>query len=220
MPRKIRSFPTWPSYSKQEVSAVSSVLKSNQVNYWTGTQCRDFEKEFCTWTGSKHSIALSNGSVALELALKTLNLTQNDEVIVTPRSFIASVSSVITVGAKPVFADVDLHTGNLTAETINKKITKKTKAIICVHLGGLPCEMDEIMKLARKNNIYVIEDCAQAHGAEYKGRSVGTIGDIGAWSFCQDKIITTGGEGGMITTDNKLLWKQMWTYKDHGNHRH
>ncbi len=207
---------TWPVFSKEEINKVSKILTSGKVNYWTGEECKKFEKEFSNWTKSKFSIAVSNGTVALDLALTALDLGAEDEVIVSPRSFIASVSSVVSIGANPVFADIDISTGNLSAETISKKITKRTKAIICVHLGGLPCEMTKIMSLARQHNLFVIEDCAQAHGAIYKGRSVGTIGDIGAWSFCQDKIITTGGEGGMITTNNKHLWKKMWSYKDHG----
>ena len=213
---KTRSLPSWPDFSAEEIKKVSQVLRSNKVNYWTGNECRNFENEFRLWSDSEYSIALSNGTVALDLALIALDLKKEDEVIVTPRSFIASVSSVVSVGANPVFADVDLKTGNITAETIEKRITKKTKAIICVHLGGLPCEMDDIMKLAKKNNLFVIEDCAQAHGAKYKGKSVGSIGHIGAWSFCQDKIMTTGGEGGMVTTNSKKLWSLMWAYKDHG----
>ncbi|HBI50083.1 MAG TPA: aminotransferase, partial [Moraxellaceae bacterium] len=139
-----------------------------------------------------------------------------DEVIVTPRSFIASVSTVANAGAIPVFADVDNNTGNISATTIAPKITDKTKAIICVHLAGWPCDMDEIMALAKQHNLWVIEDCAQAHGAKYKGKPVGSIGHVGAWSFCQDKIMTTGGEGGMVTTNDKALWQKMWEYKDHG----
>ncbi len=214
--KMIRNLQNWPCYSKEEINAVTNVLNSNKVNYWTGEQSKLFEKEFAKWSGSKFSIALSNGTVALELALRGLDIKAGDEVIVTPRSFIASASAVVSVGARPVFSDVDLLSGNLSSINIEKVLTKKTKAIICVHLGGLPCEMDEIMKLARKNNIYVIEDCAQAHGASYKGKGVGSIGDVGAWSFCQDKIMTTGGEGGMVTTNNKSLWKKMWSYKDHG----
>ena len=214
--KMIRNLQNWPCYSKEEINAVTNVLNSNKVNYWTGEQSKLFEKEFAKWSGSKFSIALSNGTVALELALRGLDIKAGDEVIVTPRSFIASASAVVSVGARPVFSDVDLLSGNLNSINIEKVLTKKTKAIICVHLGGLPCEMDEIMKLARKNNIYVIEDCAQAHGASYKGKGVGSIGDVGAWSFCQDKIMTTGGEGGMVTTNNKSLWKKMWSYKDHG----
>ena len=216
MDSKISSLPVWPSYSKEEIKKVENVLASGKVNYWTGNECKNFESEFSDWSNSRYSIALSNGTVALDIALRSLGLKKNDEVIVTPRSFIASVSSVVGIGAKPVFADIDLLTGNLTAATIEPKISKKTKAIICVHLGGLPCEMDQIMSLARKYGIFVIEDCAQAHGARYRGKSVGTIGDIGAWSFCQDKIMSTGGEGGMVTSNNKELWKKMWSYKDHG----
>ncbi len=208
--------PSWPVFSPQEIKAVSKILISSKVNYWTGNEGKLFEKEFSSWTGAKYSIALSNGTVALDLALKALDIKKEDEVIVTPRSFIASASSVVNSGAKPVFSDVDPASGNIAAKYIAKKITKKTKAIICVHLGGMPCEMDSIIKLANEHNLFVIEDCAQAHGAKYKGRSVGSIGDIGTWSFCQDKIMTTGGEGGMVTTNNKKLWNKMWSYKDHG----
>jgi len=206
----------WPNFSKAEIQAVQKVLLSNNVNYWTGEECKKFEKEYSKWSNSAYAIALSNGTVALDLALKAVKIKKGDEVIVTPRSFIASVSSVVQSGATPIFADVDKRTGNLSSETIIKKITKNTKAIICVHLGGIPCEMDPIMDLAQQHKIYVIEDCAQAHGARYKGKSVGSIGDIGAWSFCQDKIMTTGGEGGMVTTNSEAFWKSMWSFKDHG----
>ena len=208
--------PTWPAFSSEEVSAVSQILSSSRVNYWTGNEGKKFEKEFSSWSGAKYSIALSNGTVALDLALIALDIKKGDEVIVTPRSFIASASSVVNTGARPVFSDIDPLSGNITSEHIKKKITKKTKAIICVHLGGMPCEMDNIIRLAKRYNLFVIEDCAQAHGAKYKGRSVGSIGDVGAWSFCQDKIMTTGGEGGMVTTNDKNLWKKMRSYKDHG----
>ena len=209
-------FSPWPSFSKDEAKLISDVLISNKVNYWTGNKVKQFENDFSKWTGAKYSIALSNGTAALDIAIKALDINKNDEVIVTPRTFIASVSSVCNVGAKPIFADIDLDSGNITAESILKVITKKTKAIICVHLGGWPCDMDPIMKIARKNKIKVIEDCSQAHRAIYKGRSVGIYGDISTWSFCQDKIITTGGEGGMVTTNNKKFWDIMWSYKDHG----
>lgn len=209
-------FSPWPSFTKEEADAVSSVILSNKVNYWTGQECRLFEKEFAEWSNSNYAIALTNGTVALDLALIALGVGPGDEVIVTPRSFIASVSCVVNVGATPVFADVDLNSGNISADTIAPKITSKTKAIICVHLAGFPCDMDSIMDLARLHDIYVIEDCAQAHGAKYKGKSVGSIGHIGAWSFCQDKIMTTGGEGGMVTTNDESLWRRMWEFKDHG----
>ncbi|UYM16416.1 DegT/DnrJ/EryC1/StrS family aminotransferase [Endozoicomonas euniceicola] len=209
-------FSPWPSFTEEEADAVSKTLLSNKVNYWTGMVCREFEREFSLFTGSNYSIALANGSVALELALKALDINVGDEVIVTSRTFIASASSIMTAGATPIFADVDRDSQNVTAETIRKVLTVKTKAIICVHLAGWPCEMDDIMALAAEHNLFVIEDCAQAHGAHYKGRSVGSIGHIGSWSFCQDKIMTTGGEGGMVTTNDESLWKKMWAYKDHG----
>ncbi|MCR8922133.1 DegT/DnrJ/EryC1/StrS aminotransferase family protein [Dasania sp. GY-MA-18] len=206
----------WPSFSQEESDAVSRVLLSNKVNYWTGQEGRQFEKEFADFSDSEYAIAVANGTVALDLALYGLGVSSGDEVIVTSRTFLASASAVVTCGATPVFADVDINSQNITADSIREVMTNKTKAIICVHLAGLPCEMDEIMALAKENGVFVIEDCAQAHGAMYKGRSVGSIGDVGAWSFCQDKIMTTGGEGGMVTTNNKALWEKMWAYKDHG----
>lgn len=209
-------FSPWPSFSQEETDAVSNVLLSNKVNYWTGQEGRLFEKEFANFSDSKHAIAVANGTLALDLALVGLNIGKGDEVIVTSRTFLASVSSIVTCGARPVFADVDLNSQNITAETIIPVLSSKTKAIICVHLAGMPCEMDEIMALADKYNLFVIEDCAQAHGSQYKGRSVGSIGHVSAWSFCQDKVMTTGGEGGMVTTNDELLWKKMWAYKDHG----
>ena len=210
------SFSSWPSFTAEEADAVSQTLLSNKVNYWTGNECREFEKDFADWVGTNYSIALANGTLALELALKGLGIGAGDEVIVTPRTFIASISCVVNVGAIPVFADVDLNSGNITAETISKVATSKTKAIIPVHLGGFPCDMDPIMDFAKKYGLKVIEDCAQAHGARYKGRSVGSIGHVGAWSFCQDKIMTTGGEGGMVTTNDPDVWAKMWSFKDHG----
>ena len=209
-------FSPWPSFSQEEADAVSRVILSNKVNYWTGTEGREFEKEFASWAGSEYAVALGNGTLALDVALKAAGVCVGDEVITTPRTFLASASSIVTAGASPVFADVDLNSQNITAETIEAVVTKKTKAVIVVHLAGMPAEMDAIMDLSKKYGFYVIEDCAQAHGARYKGRSVGTIGHIGAWSFCQDKIMTTGGEGGMVTTNSKELWSRMWSYKDHG----
>ncbi len=209
-------FSPWPSFTAEEANAVQQVVLSNKVNYWTGTECREFEKEFADWTGTKHAVALANGTLALDLALKALNIGPGDEVVVTPRTFIASISCVVNAGAIPVFADVEADSGNISAATISKVLTPKTKAVICVHLGGWPCDMDPIMAQAEKHGMKVIEDCAQAHGARYKGQSVGSIGHIGAWSFCQDKIMTTGGEGGMVTTNDEKLWRAMWSYKDHG----
>lgn len=209
-------FSPWPSFTEEEASAVCDVLLSNKVNYWTGTEGRAFEKEFASWCGAEYAIALGNGTLALDLALKVLNIGPGDEVVVSPRSFIASVSCVVTAGATPVFAEVDGDSQNITAESIRAVVTPRTKAVICVHLAGWPCDMDPIMALAEEKGLYVIEDCAQAHGATYKGRSVGSIGHFGAWSFCQDKIMTTGGEGGMLTTNRRDWWQQGWAYKDHG----
>ena len=209
-------FSSWPSFTQEEANAVQCVLLSNKVNYWTGNECREFEKEFALWSDVKHAVALGNGTLALDVAFKALNIGNGDEVIVTSRTFIASISSIVNSGSVPVFADVDLDTQNITPESIRSVITNKTKAIVCVHLAGWPCEMDAIMEIANEFNLYVIEDCAQAHGAKYKGISVGSIGHIGCWSFCQDKIMTTGGEGGMVTTNDEFLWRKMWEYKDHG----
>jgi dTDP-4-amino-4,6-dideoxygalactose transaminase len=210
------SFSPWPSFTTEEMDAVQRVLASNRVNYWTGEEGRLFEREFAAWAGAKHAIALTNGTVALDLALHALGIGPGDEVIVTPRTFIASVSSAVNVGATPVFADVDRCSGNLSAETIAAMLTPRTRAVIVVHLAGWPCDMAPIMELADRHGFKVIEDSAQAHGARYAGRSVGTIGHIGAWSFCQDKIMTTGGEGGMVTTNDDELWSRMWSFKDHG----
>jgi dTDP-4-amino-4,6-dideoxygalactose transaminase len=209
-------FSPWPSFSEEEANAVRDVILSNKVNYWTGHECREFEKEFAAWSGTQHAVALANGTVALDLAFKALGIGAGDEVIVTSRTFLASVSSIVNAGAVPVFADVDPDSQNITRQTIAAVLTSRTRAIVCVHLAGWPCDMDPIMALAEEHDLKVIEDCAQAHGAKYKGRAVGSIGHVGAWSFCQDKIMTTGGEGGMVTTNDRELWSDMWSYKDHG----
>lgn len=207
---------SWPCFSEEEATAVSQVILSNKVNYWTGSECREFEREFAAWVGTQYAVALANGTLALDVALKAVGVQPGDEVIVTPRTFLASASCIVNAGAVPVFADVDRDSQNITADTIKAVLTPRTRAIICVHLAGWPCDMDPIMELAEARGLFVIEDCAQAHGARYKGRMVGGIGHIGAWSFCQDKIMTTGGEGGMVTTNRRAWWSAMWSYKDHG----
>jgi len=208
--------PAWPYYEEDEMAAAMQVLKSGQVNYWTGKEGRNFEEEYAAFMGTKYAVALMNGSVALEAALVALGMLPGDEVVVTSRTFIASASCVIMRGGRPVMADVDPISQNITAETIDAALSPRTKGIIVVHLAGWPCDMDPIMNLARDKNLWVVEDCAQANGATYKGRQVGSMGDVAAFSFCQDKIITTAGEGGMITTNRHDIWNKIWSYKDHG----
>ena len=208
--------PTWPHFSPEEAAAAARVIASNKVNYWTGEEGRAFEREFAHWADARHAVALANGTLALDLALKALNIGPGDEVVVTPRSFIASVSCVVNAGATPVFADVERDSGNISPATIAPVLSKKTRAIVPVHLAGWPCDMPAIMDIARAHGLAVIEDCAQAHGARIAGQSVGSFGHVGAWSFCQDKIMTTGGEGGMVTAQDADLRNAMWSYKDHG----
>jgi dTDP-4-amino-4,6-dideoxygalactose transaminase len=209
-------FNSWPTYSTDEIDAAISCLHTGKVNYWTGEHGKLFEQEFAELCGVQHAVALANGTLALELALYSLGINTGDEVIVTPRTFIASASCIVLRGATPVFADVDSTTQNITPSSIQNVLSPRTKAIIAVHHAGWPCDMKPIMELAKNNGLFVIEDCAQALGAEYNGRPVGSFGDMAAFSFCQDKIVSTGGEGGMLVTSNKSLWEKAWSYKDHG----
>jgi dTDP-4-amino-4,6-dideoxygalactose transaminase len=215
-PVRSTPFPPWPFFAQDEIDAALAPLRSGKVNYWTGTEGREFEREFAAYSGCRHAIALTNGTVALELALYAYGIGAGDEVITSCRTFIASASSIVARGAIPVLADVDRVSQNITVDTIRPLITSRTRALICVHLAGWPCDMDPIMELAKKNGLKVIEDCAQCHGATYKGRRVGALGDVAAFSFCQDKIMTTGGEGGMLTTHDEALWRKAWEFKDHG----
>ncbi|MEL6477345.1 MAG: DegT/DnrJ/EryC1/StrS aminotransferase family protein [Pseudomonadota bacterium] len=209
-------FAPWPAFDAEEAEAVQRVLLSNRVNYWTGQEGREFECAFAGFAGTSHAIAVANGTVALDLALHGLGIGPGDEVIVTPRSFIASASAVVNAGAIPVFADVDLDSGNISPATVAPLINGRTRAILCVHLAGWPCDMEGFRALVAGREIALIEDCAQAHGASIGGKPVGGWGDVAAWSFCQDKIMSTGGEGGMVTTDDAALWRRMWAFKDHG----
>ena len=206
----------WPYFEADEIEAAAVVLRSGKVNYWTGEEGRQFEHEFAEFCGVKHAVCLANGTLALELALQVLGIGAGDEVITTSRTFIASASCVVMRGARPVCVDVDRDSQNLTAQTIQAAITPRTKAIIAVHLAGWPCDMDPILALAADHGLKVIEDCAQALGAKYKGRVVGSMGDAAAYSFCQDKIMTTAGEGGMLVTNDAELWEKAWSFKDHG----
>jgi hypothetical protein len=206
----------WPYFAEEEIQAAMKVLRSGKVNYWTGDEGKLFEREFAEFTNCKYAVALANGTVALEASLRALGVGPGDDVITTARTFIASASCAVAVGARPVIADVDRDSQNLTATTIRAVLTRKTKAVVVVHLAGWPCEMDDILNLAHEHGLKIVEDCAQAQGALYKGRPVGSLGDVAAFSFCQDKIMTTGGEGGMLTTNDENLWRRAWSYKDHG----
>ena len=215
-PVRVAPLPPWPYFAADEIDAVRAVLESGKANYWTGRECLRFEGEFADFVGTNHAVALANGSVALELALHAIGVEPGDEVIVPARSFMATASCVVLRGARPVFADVDPVSGNINADTLRAALTPRTRAVIAVHLAGWPCDMQPIMELARSRGIKVIEDCAQSHGATDRGRVTGEIGDVGAFSFCQDKIMTTGGEGGMLVTDDEQIWQRAWSYKDHG----
>ncbi len=206
----------WPVFDEEIVSAASDVLRSGKINYWTGPLGRQFEAEFANYFGVDSAIAMANGTVTLQACLRALEIGIGDEVITTPRTFIGTSSSIVMEGATPVCVDVCRDSGNITAETIEPAITSRTKAIMPVHLGGWPCDMPAIMRLAKQHGLRVIEDCAQSHGAKIDGEHAGSFGDISSWSFCQDKIMTTGGEGGMIGTNDAELWSKAWSLKDHG----
>lgn len=215
-PVRREPLPIWPFFDQDEIDAVQKVLQSGRVNYWTGQECKNFESEFAASVGKAYGIALANGTVALELALYALGIGAGDEVIVPSRTFIATASCVVARGAKPVVVDIDPISGNLCPEAVYRAISDRTRAIIPVHMAGWPCDMDALNRLAQKNGIHVIEDCSQAHGATYHGRPVGSFGICSAFSFCQDKIMTTGGEGGILLTDDPQIWRRAWEYKDHG----
>lgn len=205
----------WPLFSNQEIKKVSQILRSGKVNYWTGTEGKLFEKEFSSFFKIKYSVAVANASLALECALKSIGIKKNDDVIVTSKSYISSASCVVNIGANPIFSDVDLNSQNITVDSIKKIITKNTKAIICVHLGGFPCDMIKIKKFAKTRKIKIIEDCSQSHGASINKKFTGSFGDIAVWSFCNEKIISTG-EGGMISTNSKKIWEKIWSTKEIG----
>jgi dTDP-4-amino-4,6-dideoxygalactose transaminase len=209
----------WPFYGEDEIAAVVDILRKGKVNQWTGNYVFKFEQAYARDLRNGRAIALTNGSVALELALRAFGIGPGDEVIVTPRTFVASAFCVRLVGATPVFADVDRDSGNITADTIAAAITPRTKAVIPVHLAGWPADMREIAALAQSKGIFLIEDCAQAHGAEIDGLPVGSFGDAAAFSFCQDKIISTGGEGGLVNFRDDRAYEWAWSFKDHGKNR-
>jgi len=215
-PLRTQPFAPWPVFAEDERKASDAVLASGRVNYWTGGEGKAFEAEFAAMAGVAHAISLANGTLALELGLRALGIGPGDEVIVPAKTFVATASCAVAVGATPVVCDVEPESQNLSAATVLPAITPRTRAIIPVHLAGWPCDMTALMALARARNLVVLEDCAQAVGATWNGRPVGSFGDMAAYSFCQDKILTTGGEGGMLLTDRRDLWERAWEYKDHG----
>jgi dTDP-4-amino-4,6-dideoxygalactose transaminase len=213
---ELRPEEAWPFYAEDEIEAAVRVLQSGKVNQWTGPDVAAFQDAMTARFGGGHGIALANGSLALELALRAYDIGPGDEVVVTPRTFMASASCVRLVGATPVFAEVDADSGNITAETIAAVLTPRTRAVIPVHLAGWPCDMAPIMALAERHGLVVIEDCAQSHGAQIDGRPAGSFGHAAAFSFCQDKIISTAGEGGFTSFQDAARWEWAWSYKDHG----
>ncbi|TVT13401.1 DegT/DnrJ/EryC1/StrS aminotransferase family protein, partial [Amycolatopsis rhizosphaerae] len=215
-PVRTTPLPGWPSFDAAQIAAAGDVLASGQVNYWTGGHGRAFEREFAAAAGALYAVALSSGTVALELALAALGVGPGDEVIVPAATFIGTASAVVRCGAKPVVADVDLHTLCVTRETVEPAISPRTRALVVVHLAGHPAELNPLLQLAKEHDLRLVEDCAQAHGARYFGQPVGSFGDIAAWSFRHDKVITTAGEGGAITTSHLALWRYCWEFKDHG----
>jgi dTDP-4-amino-4,6-dideoxygalactose transaminase len=206
----------WPQFDENAIRAVEAVLRSGKVNYWTGPNGMEFEKKFAAWQGSKYAVSVATGTAALHVCLSALGIGPGDEVIVPSYTFIATSFSVVQAGAIPRFADVNREDHCISIASAEKLVTPRTKAIIPVHLYGNVCDMDQIDAFAKKHNLHVIEDNAEAFGGFYKGRKTGTIGRMAGASFCQNKTFTTGGEGGMVTTDDEeLAWKAR-SFRDHG----
>jgi len=216
MATKQMQFPAWPHYAEDEIEAATAVLRSGRVNAWTGPDVAAFEQEYAAYCGVSHAVALANGTLALEAGLVGLGLQPGDEVIVTCRTFIASAAAIVLRGGVPVFADVDLETQNVDPESVATLIGPRTVGVVAVHLAGWPCDMDALGELAGQHGLWILEDCAQAHGAKWRGRPVGSFGNAAAFSFCQDKILSTGGEGGMLLTDDEQVYRRAWSFKDHG----
>lgn len=206
----------WPNFNDEAINAVVGVLKSGKVNYWTGPKGMEFEKKFAQWQGSKFAISVGTGTAALHVSLTSLGIGPGDEVIVPSYTFIATSFSVVQAGAVPRFADVNLNDHCISVESAEKLVNERTRAIIPVHLYGNVCDMDKIMDFAKKYNLYVIEDNAEAFGGEYKGKKTGTMGHMACCSFCQNKTFTTGGEGGMVTTDDEDVAWTARSFRDHG----
>jgi len=206
----------WPRFDDATINAVVEVLKSGKVNYWTGPKGMEFEKRFARWQGSRYAVSVATGTAALHVSLSALGIGPGDEVIVPSYTFIATSFSVVQAGAIPRFADVNLDDHCISLESAERLVNERTRAIIPVHLYGNVCDLDRVVAFAKKHNLLVIEDNAEAYGGEYKGKKTGTIGRMAAASFCQNKTFTTGGEGGMVTTDDEdLAWKAR-SFRDHG----
>ena len=214
-PTNKKPFPMWPSFQKATIEKATRPLKSGRVNYWTGNVGTEFEKAWAKWNGAKYAITTSNGTSALHTAVAALGIGPGDEVICPSYSFIASSFCILQAGALPVFADVD-ESHTLDPKGIEKLINKRTKAVLVVHLYGVVADLDPIKKIARKHKLFLIEDCAQCFGGVHKGKKVGTIGDVGCFSFCQSKHFTTGGEGGAVITNNEDLNWECKSFRDHG----
>lgn len=205
-----------PYIPKESFSEIKKILNSGKINYWNGNVTKKFESAFANYIGKKFGIAVNSGTTALELSLRSIGISKNDEIITTPRSYISSATSILMLNAVPVFCDIDINTQNINCNEIPNLITSKTKAILCVHLNGMPCDMTQLLNIKKKYNLHLIEDCSQAHGSMFKNKKIGSFGDISIFSFCNDKILTTGGEGGIILTDKKKYFKKIWSYKDIG----
>ncbi|BBG04085.1 MULTISPECIES: DegT/DnrJ/EryC1/StrS family aminotransferase [Pseudonocardia] len=215
-PVRTGPLPPWPHYDEDEITAATEVLVSGRVNYWTGTHGRAFEAEFAGWAGAGHAVAVANGTVALELALRAIGIERGDEVVVPAATFVATASAVAACGAIPIVADVDEITQGLSAATVEPRLTARTAAVVVVHVGGYPADTAGLVALTERYGLALVEDCAQAHGARRDGVPVGRSGVVAAWSFCQDKIMSTGGEGGAITTSDPAIARRCWELKDHG----
>ena len=208
--------PGWPQFDEKAIKSVEQILRSGKVNYWTGPKGMEFERKFAEWQGSQYAISASSGTAALHIALSALGIGPGDEVIVPSYTFIASSFSVVQAGAIPRFADVNIDDHCISVESAAKLVGDRTRAIMAVHLYGNVCDMDKILDFAEKHHLFVVEDNAEAFGGVYKGKKTGTIGHVAACSFCQNKTFTTGGEGGMVTTDDEALAWQARSFRDHG----
>jgi dTDP-4-amino-4,6-dideoxygalactose transaminase len=216
-PKAVRDpLPHWPCFDEQAIRAVEEVLRSGKVNYWTGRRGMEFEERFADWQGSRYAVSVATGTAALHAGLSALGIGPGDEVIVPSYTFIASSFAIVQAGAVPRFADVNLEDHCVSVDSAEKLVTDRTKAIMPVHLYGNVCDIDTLRAFAKKHKLFVIEDNAEAFGGAFKGKKTGTLSEIAGCSFCQNKTFTTGGEGGMVTTDNEDLAWAARSFRDHG----